>query len=108
MNVRLYDLTGMVGQGVPRECLLDTDVDVVQTVGRTPTGVQHPKLREVVQRMSTNIPTPKRTRSGFDACSFCLGVSSAGMKEADYKRVTSGFTLARAEVPSLLNPRCLP
>jgi RNase P/RNase MRP subunit p30 len=50
MNVRLYDLTGIVGLGVPRECLLDTDVDVVQTVGRTPTGVQHPKIREVVQK----------------------------------------------------------
>jgi uncharacterized protein YbjT (DUF2867 family) len=105
MNVLIFGATGMVGQGVLRECLLDPDVHVVQTVGRTATGVQHAKLRDVVQKDLYQHSSVEADWSGFDACFFCLGVSSAGMKEADYERVTYGITLANAELLSRLNPR---
>jgi uncharacterized protein YbjT (DUF2867 family) len=105
MNVLLFGATGMVGQGVLRECLLDPDVQAVQTVGRTATGVQHTKLKEIVQRDLYQYSSVEADWSGFDACFFCLGVSSAGMKEADYERVTYGITLASAEILSRLNPR---
>jgi uncharacterized protein YbjT (DUF2867 family) len=104
MNVLLFGATGMVGQGVLRECLLDADVQVVQTVGRTATGLQHTKLREIVQKDLYQYSSAEADWSGFDACFFCLGVSSAGMKEADYERVTYGITLAIAETLSRLNP----
>jgi uncharacterized protein YbjT (DUF2867 family) len=70
MNVVLFGATGMVGQGVLRECLLDPGVARVLAVGRSTTSQQHEKLG--------------RELSGYDACFFCLGVSSAGMSEADY------------------------
>jgi uncharacterized protein YbjT (DUF2867 family) len=105
MKVLVFGATGMVGQGVLRECLLDPDVDVVQTVGRTATGVQHTKLREIVQKDLDQYSSVEADWSGFDACFFCLGVSSAGMNEADYERVTYGITLASAEILSRLNPR---
>jgi uncharacterized protein YbjT (DUF2867 family) len=105
MNILLFGASGMVGQGVLRECLLDPDVDVVQTVGRTATGVQHAKLREIVQKDLYQYSPVEADWSGFDACFFCLGVSSAGMKEADYERVTYGITLAAAEILSRLNPQ---
>jgi putative NADH-flavin reductase len=105
MNVLLFCATGMVGQGVLRECLLDPDVQVIQTVGRTATGVQHTKLKEVVQKDLYQYASIEADWSGFDACFLCLGVSSAGMKEADYERVTYGITLASAEILSRLNPR---
>jgi uncharacterized protein YbjT (DUF2867 family) len=78
MNVLLFGATGMVGQGVLRECLLDPEVALVQTIGRTPFGGQHPKLREIVRQDLTDYSTLDRELSGFDACFFCLGVSSAG------------------------------
>lgn len=95
----------MVGQGVLRECLLDPDVQLVQTVGRTATGVQHPKLREIVHQDLWNYTAIEKELSGFDACFFCLGVSSAGMQEAAYERVTYGITLAAAATLSRLNPQ---
>jgi uncharacterized protein YbjT (DUF2867 family) len=102
MNVLIFGATGMVGQGVLRECLLAPDVEKVLVVGRSATGVQNPKLREVVQKDLFHYPN-EADFAGFDACFFCLGVSSAGMKEPDYERVTYGITLAAAEVLSRLN-----
>jgi uncharacterized protein YbjT (DUF2867 family) len=105
MNVLLFGATGMVGQGVLRECLLDPGVELVQTIGRAATGVQHPKLREVVHKDLWNYSSIATELSGFDACFFCLGVSSAGMKAEDYERVTYGITIAAAETLSRLNPQ---
>jgi uncharacterized protein YbjT (DUF2867 family) len=105
MNVLLFGGTGMVGQGVLRECLLDADVQFVQTVGRNATGVPHPKLREIVHPDLWHYASIEPELSGFDACFFCLGVSSAGMQEADYERVTYGITMAAAETLSRLNPQ---
>jgi len=105
MNVLLFGATGMVGQGVLRESLLDPDVQLVQIVGRTATGVQHPKLREVVHRDLRTYESIEKDLSGFDACFFCLGVSSSGVKEEEYEAVTYGITLAAAETLCRLNPQ---
>jgi uncharacterized protein YbjT (DUF2867 family) len=105
MNVLLFGATGMVGQGVLRECLLDADVQMVQTIGRTTTGVQNPRLREVARQDLFHYDDVAASLSGFDACFFCLGVSSSGMKEEDYERLTYGITVAAAEVLSRLNPQ---
>jgi uncharacterized protein YbjT (DUF2867 family) len=104
MKVLVFGATGMVGQGVVRECLLDPDVEQVVSVGRTPTGALNPKLREIVHRDLSDYAGMEESLTGFNACFFCLGVSSAGMKEPDYERVTYGFTLAAAETLSRLNP----
>jgi uncharacterized protein YbjT (DUF2867 family) len=105
MKVLLFGATGMVGQGVLRECLLDPDVPLVQTVGRTPVGVPHPKLRETVHADLWDYGSIETALSGFDACFWCLGVSSAGMTEANYERVTYGITMAAAGILSRLDPQ---
>ena len=95
----------MVGQGVLRECLLADDVELVETVGRSAIGGQNPKLREVVHGDLWHYDAIAQQLAGFDGCFFCLGVTSSGMKEADYERVTYGMTLAAAGILSRLNPR---
>jgi uncharacterized protein YbjT (DUF2867 family) len=105
MNVLLFGATGMIGQGVLRECLLDPQVRLVRTIGRTATGARHPKLREIVRSDLWNYATVEPDLSGFEACFFCLGVSSTGMKEEEYERLTYGVTLAAAETLCQLNPQ---
>src|SRR5580658_8273656 len=104
MKVLIFGATGMVGQGVLRECLLDPDVSTVQTAGRTATGAKHPKLREIVHTDLMHCAAIEDHLRGFDACFFCLGVSSAGMSEPEYERLTYGITMAVAEPLSRLNP----
>jgi uncharacterized protein YbjT (DUF2867 family) len=104
MNVVLFGATGMIGQGVLRECLLASDVNRVLTIGRTATGVQNAKLQELVQADMWSYASIEDQLRGFDACFFCLGVTSAGMSEADYSRVTYGITMAAAETLCRLNP----
>jgi uncharacterized protein YbjT (DUF2867 family) len=94
----------MVGQGVLRECLLDQNVEGVLAVGRSPIGQQHEKLDELVRSDITDLAAVEDRVQGFDACFFCLGVSSAGMKEADYRRVTYNLTVAIAQTLARLNP----
>jgi uncharacterized protein YbjT (DUF2867 family) len=105
MNILIFGATGMVGQGVLRECLLDPDVQLVQTIGRSITGQQHPKLREIEHRDLSRYESLDDQLSGFDACFFCLGISSFRMKEAEYDHVTYGITMAAAEALSRLNPQ---
>lgn len=93
----------MVGQGVLRECLLDPDVQSVVSIGRTALGRSHPKLREIVQADITDLAARADELRGYDACFFCLGVSSAGMTEPDYRRVTHDLTLAIARTLVALN-----
>jgi uncharacterized protein YbjT (DUF2867 family) len=104
MKVLVFGATGMVGQGVLLECLRDPDVELAVTVGRTTTGMENAKLREIVNADLAHYAAIEPLLTGFDACFFCLGVSSSGMKEADYERITYGFTLAAAEALSRLNP----
>jgi uncharacterized protein YbjT (DUF2867 family) len=103
MNVLIFGATGMIGQGVLRECLLDPGVALVQTVGRTATGVTDPRLSEIVHGDLMSYASIEPRLVGFDACFFCLGVSSAGMSEADYERVTYGITMAAATTLARLN-----
>lgn len=105
MNVLIFGATGMVGQGVLRECLLDPGVERITAVGRNATGVANPKLREIVHQDLWNYAAIESELAGFDACFFCLGVSSAGMKEPDYTRVTYGIVMAAAETLSRIDPR---
>jgi uncharacterized protein YbjT (DUF2867 family) len=104
VNVILFGATGMVGQGVLRECLLASDVRAVLSVGRTATGKSDPKLREIVRPDLVDLAPIETEMSGFDACFFCLGVASAGMTEANYRRVTFDITLAAARTLARLNP----
>lgn len=96
MKIILFGATGMIGQGVLRECLLDPDVEAVLVVGRTATGQRHEKLTEIVHRDFLDFSSVENDFAGYDACFFCLGVSSAGMSEADYRRVTYDMTMAAA------------
>ncbi len=104
MKVLIFGATGMIGQGVLRESLAAADVDLVRTVGRTATGRTHPKLSEVVHRDLFEFGAIESELRGFDACFFCLGVTSAGMTEADYTRVTYDIALAAAGTLARLNP----
>jgi uncharacterized protein YbjT (DUF2867 family) len=115
MKVLIFGATGMVGQGVLRECLLDPEVEQVLTVGRTSSaaqlssllpgqGSERAKLKEILHNDLENLSPIESRLTGFDACFFTLGVSSAGMNEADYAHLTCGLTLAAAEPLSRLNP----
>jgi len=104
MKVILFGATGMVGQGVLRECLRDDGVDAVLAVGRSPPGTTHPKLRELVRKDLFDFDASGADLRGYDACFFCLGVSSAGMSEADYTRVTYDLTLGWAQALARANP----
>ena len=105
MNVILFGATGMVGQGVLRECLLDPDIRNVLTIVRTPTNQQDAKLRELVHSDFFDYSTIESELKGFDACFFTLGVSSAGMDEAKYKHLTYDLTMAAATTLARLNPQ---
>jgi uncharacterized protein YbjT (DUF2867 family) len=104
MKVLIFGATGMVGQGVLLACLRAPDVERVATVGRGATGRTDSKLEEIVHGDFLDFGAIADRLRGFDACFFCLGVSSTGMKEADYERVTYGFTLAAAETLAKVNP----
>jgi uncharacterized protein YbjT (DUF2867 family) len=105
VNVIIFGATGMVGQGVLRECLAAADVDKVLTVGRTPTGQQHPKLRELVHAEMWDYANVEAELADFDACFFCIGVSSAGISEQKYTHVTYDLTMAAAGTLARLNPQ---
>lgn len=104
MNAIVFGGTGMVGQGVLRECLLDPDVVYVLSVVRAPSGQRHPKLRELVHANFRDFSSIESELSGFDAAFFCLGSTSAGKTEAQYSRVTYDITMAVAEPLARLNP----
>jgi uncharacterized protein YbjT (DUF2867 family) len=98
MNVILFGATGMIGQGVLAECLRDPGIERVVAVGRRSTGVRNGKLREVVHPDLLDYTPIASELAGHDACLYCLGVSSAGMREAAYRRITYDGTLAAARV----------
>ncbi len=104
MKVILFGATGMVGQGVLRECLLAKDVERVLAVGRSASGRRHEKLRELVTPDLFDLGRHAAEMEGFDACLFCLGVSSAGMPEPEYRRITKDLTLSVAGLLARLAP----
>ena len=104
MKVILFGATGMVGQGVLRECLLDAGVESVLVVGRSPTGQRHAKLREIVHDNFLDYSAIESQLADYDSCFFCLGVSSVGMSEERYRHLTYDITMAAARTLSKLNP----
>jgi uncharacterized protein YbjT (DUF2867 family) len=104
MKVILFGATGMVGQGVLRECLIDPGVESVLAVGRSPTGQQHPKLREIVHDNFFDFSGLESQLADYDACFFCLGVSSVGMDEERYRHLTYDLTMAAARTLAKLTP----
>ena len=109
MKVILFGATGMVGQGVLRECLLDSGVESVLAVGRskivlTGAGQQDGKLREIVRGDLADLSSVEGQLAGYDACFFCLGVSSVGMDAQKYYRLTYELTTSIATTLARLNP----
>jgi uncharacterized protein YbjT (DUF2867 family) len=105
MRVILFGATGMVGQGVLRECLLDPDVTEVLSIVRKATGARDPKLRELAHDDFFDFSRIEPRLSGFDACFFCLGVSAAGLTEEQYRHVTYDIVMAAARTLARLNPQ---
>jgi uncharacterized protein YbjT (DUF2867 family) len=104
MRVILFGGSGMVGQGVLRECLRDPQVAQVLSVVRSPGAQTDPKLRELVRPDLFDLQGAEAELQGHDACFFCLGVSSAGMTEAAYRHLTFDLTLSVARTLVPLNP----
>ena len=104
MKVLLFGATGMVGQGVLIECLRDDRVESVTAIGRGKSGRQHPKLREIAHKNLFDFSSLENELAGIDACFFCLGIASAGMKEEDYRRITKDIAVAAADTLAKLNP----
>jgi uncharacterized protein YbjT (DUF2867 family) len=105
MKVILFGATGMVGRGVLRECLLDPGIESVLAVGRSPTGQRHSKLSEIRHDNFVYYSAIESYLAGYDACFFCLGVSSVGMSEERYRHLTYDVTLAAATTLAQLNPQ---
>jgi len=100
MKVLITGTTGMVGEGVLLECLAQPTVTEVLSVSRKPTGITHPKLNEYIVPDFLSLEEGDTKMSGYDACFFCAGVSSVGIKEPEYTRLTYDTTLAFAKALS--------
>jgi uncharacterized protein YbjT (DUF2867 family) len=96
--------TGMVGEGVLVECLNHPDVEQVLVINRKPGGVSHPKLREIIHADFFDLTPITSQLIGYNACFFCLGVSSVGMSKEEYKRVTYDLTLNVGRLLAKANP----
>ena len=103
MNVIITGSTGMVGEGVLHECLQHPSVEKILVLNRRPCGVSHPKLVEIIHNNFFDLSSIEEQLKNYDACFFCLGVSSIGMKEKDYSRITCELTLHAAETLSRIN-----
>lgn len=104
LKVIITGATGMVGEGVLLECLQNPDVAEVLMLNRRSFDLKHPKLKELIVPNFLEIEKFKDQLTGYDACFFCAGISSIGMNEADYTRVTYDTTLAVANVLARVNP----
>lgn len=104
MKVIVFGATGMVGQGVLRECLRDETVDKVLVIGRNSIGQTHPKLRELRRPDMFDFGGVAVELQGYNACFFCLGVSAAGINQTEYTRLTYDLTLGWAKVLARINP----
>jgi uncharacterized protein YbjT (DUF2867 family) len=104
MRAILFGATGMIGQGVLRELLLDPNVERVLVVGRRATGVSNPKLIETLHSDFYDFSAIEKDLAGYDACFFCLGVTSLRKTELEYRLLTYNLTLAAATTLARLNP----
>ena len=104
INAIITGATGMVGEGVLLECLNHPDVEQVLVINRKPGGVSHPKLREIIHSDFFNLAPIEQQLAGFNACYFCLGISSVGIGKEEYRHITYDLTLNVAQVLARLNP----
>lgn len=104
MKVLLFGASGMVGAGVLIECIEDPRVESVLVVGRSPCGVTHPKVREMLRGDFFDFSDAKSAFAGFDACFYSIGVTSLGKTEAEYTRLTYDVTIAAARPICEMNP----
>ena len=100
----VFGATGMVGEGVLHECLKDAGVESILVIGRRSCGVKHDKLKEIIHNDFFDYSALEEALKGYNACFFCLGVSSVGKNEAEYTRVTYDLTMQAARTLSRLNP----
>jgi hypothetical protein len=103
LRVILTGATGMVGEGVLHECLHHPNVESVLIINRKPSGIQHVKLKEIVHADFLNLSAIETQLTGYNTCFFCLGVSSVGMKEDEYTKLTHTLTINFAETVIRLN-----
>lgn len=103
MKVIIFGSSGMVGKGVLLECIDHEAISEILVVSRTPSGMQHAKLKEVLHDNFTDFSAIADQLKGFDACFFCLGVSANGLNEAAYRKITYDFTLAAAKTLVAIN-----
>ena len=104
INAIIFGATGMVGEGVLHVCLGHPDVESALVISRRPSEKKHAKLKEIIHKDFYDYSTIERQLSGYNACYFCLGVTSVGKKEDEYTRLTYDLTLAAARTLSKLNP----
>jgi uncharacterized protein YbjT (DUF2867 family) len=104
MKVIITGATGMVGEGVLLECLENPNIEQVLIVNRRHYEASHPKLKELLVPNFMDLSKVTSQLSGYDACFYCAGISSAGMKEADYQHITYDITLNFAQTLAHLNP----
>ena len=104
MKIIIFGATGMVGQGVMRECLNDAGVTEVLSVGRTLTGLQHARLKELVHRDLLDYTAVEKQLAGYDACFFCLGATAAGRTEAEYAAINHAIPVAAGTALARINP----
>jgi uncharacterized protein YbjT (DUF2867 family) len=105
IKVIITGTTGMVGEGVLLECLSNPKVAAVLSVSRRPTGLAHPKLKEYIVKDFLDLKEADAMLSGYDACFFCAGISSIGMKEPEYARITYDTTIHFAKILASQNPQ---
>jgi len=103
-KVIITGATGMVGKGVLLECIDHKSISEVLVIGRNPLGMEHPKLKELIHKDFFDFSGVKDQLTGYDACFFCLGISAAGLKEEEYRKITYDYTLALARVLLEQNP----
>ena len=94
----------MVGKGVLLECLDNSKVEKVLSIGRSVTGLKHDKLEELEHSDFSSFSSIKEKLEGYDACYYCMGVSAAGLKEADYTKLTYDYALSLADTLYAANP----
>lgn len=104
MRVILFGATGHIGQGVLIECLESPDVESVLVIGRRNCWVVHDKLKEIIHDDFTDLSGIAHALEGYGACFFCLGVSSVGMSELEYHKITHDYAVEAGEVLSARNP----
>jgi len=103
INTLLFGSTGMIGQGVLQECLKDPNVESILVINRQSCNISHPKLREIIHKDLFYLSGLTKEMTGYNSCFFCLGISSAGLNENEYHKITYDLTLNVAKTLVNLN-----